>query len=64
MKLVAIAINNCSSCPNNKDTHIHAFQGRGFLSECRFREEPRLIQKHDEEYGPFPEWCPLPDFNE
>lgn len=63
MKKLEIAIKNCSLCPHNIDTTIR--KGNGgleLMGECGLLS--RLIQRPDEEYGPFPEWCPLEDFNE
>lgn len=63
MKQVTIAINNCFRCPHNKETHILAPNSdTQYLSECGLNG--RLIQSPDEEYGAFPEWCPLPDVKE
>lgn len=66
-KLVQIAIHSCARCPYIADTHIRATNGRGFLNECRHAAHgavPRLIQRPDEDAGPFPHWCPLTDAND
>ena len=63
MKKVEIAIRNCNLCHHYADTTIR--KGNGgleLMGECGLKS--RLIQRPDEEYGPFPEWCPLEDFNE
>jgi hypothetical protein len=62
MKRVEITIGACVRCPYNRETHIRATNGLGMLSECAYcPSEPRLIQRPDEDFGPFPEWCPLPN---
>lgn len=61
-KLAVIQISNCCRCQHNQETTIRGFNSYEFLAECRFdQDKPRLIQRHDEEFGPFPEWCPLED---
>lgn len=63
MKKVEVAIKNCSLCPHNMDTTIFKSNGGySVMGECGLLS--RLIQRPDEEYGPFPEWCPLEDFND
>jgi hypothetical protein len=61
MKRVEITIGACVRCPHNRETHIRATNGLGMLSECAHSINPRLIQRPDEDFGPFPEWCPLPN---
>lgn len=62
MKLVTIAIRSCAACPQHGDTFVPAPNNSGTLGCCRHpQSDNRLIQTVDEAYGPFPEWCPLPD---
>jgi hypothetical protein len=61
MKQVNITISSCSRCPHCAETTIRCPSGRGFLMECQYSIDSRLIQRPDEEHGPFPAWCPLED---
>ena len=63
MKRVSITIQSCGSCPHYGETTIPCPNGRGYLMECRNWPLPILIQRPDEEHGPFPEWCPLDSAN-
>jgi len=61
MKQVNITIQSCGRCPHCGETTIPYPNGRGYLMECQYSIDSRLIQRPDEEHGPFPEWCPLED---
>lgn len=59
MRQVKITISSCAKCPHCAETTMPYPNGRGNLMECRNFPLPVLIQRPDEEHGPFPAWCPL-----